>query len=72
MWEWAGLAFWFREELLQVENPEKIILAELEERKEWEPIVPGSQCCQNRHSGFVCVLGPQVSVLVTPHWWRSV
>ena len=36
MWEWAGLAFWFREELLQVENPEKIILAELEERKEWE------------------------------------
>lgn len=43
----------------------EIILADLEERKEWEPIVPGSQCCQNRHRYCVCVLGPQVSVLVT-------
>lgn len=67
MWEWAGLAFWFREEELQVENTEKIILAELEERKEWEPAVPGSQCCHNRHRPSVCVLGPQLSALVTPH-----
>ena len=42
MWEWAGLAFWFREEELQVENTEKIMLAESEEagmgtNSAWKP-----------------------------------
>lgn len=42
--EWARLAFWFGEQEIQGGSTEKI-LAELEERKGWEPIVPGSQYC---------------------------
>ena len=60
MWEWAGLAFWFREEELQVENTEKIMLAESEERQEWKPTVPGSQRWHNRHRPSACTGAPAI------------